>query len=123
MGEPEPFQWESPCVSRTGEIVWRTLPNFVVGFQQATMTHPPVVTDYEAERVPERVFVEVDTTAEALAAALKELGKNCRKGSFTCYCAVGFPYEKMCPDCRDGRAPDDVYSRCVCPPPTPAPGP
>jgi hypothetical protein len=111
-----PFQWDSPCVSRTGEIAWRTLPGFVVGFHQATIPGGETA-DYKAERIPERVFVEVGTPAEVLSVALFELGKNCRKGSFTCYCAVGFPYEKMCPDCRDGRAPDDVYSRCVCPPP------
>ena len=40
----------------------------------------------------------------------------CQKGVEGCYCAVGYSYEKMCPDCRDGRAPDDIYSYCVCPP-------
>ena len=41
----------------------------------------------------------------------------CRKKSPGCYCDIGFPYEKMCPDCRDGRHPTDIYSYCVCPPP------
>jgi hypothetical protein len=40
----------------------------------------------------------------------------CQKGVEDCYCKVGFPYEKMCPDCRDNRQPQDIYSRCVCPP-------
>ena len=40
----------------------------------------------------------------------------CHKGALGCYCAVGYPYDKMCPDCRDDRAPNDIYSKCVCPP-------
>lgn len=40
----------------------------------------------------------------------------CKRGLEGCYCERGFPYEAMCLDCRDGRAPWDIYSRCVCPP-------
>jgi hypothetical protein len=28
-----------------------------------------------------------------------------------------FSYEEMCPDCRDNRATEDIYSKCICGPP------
>lgn len=40
---------------------------------------------------------------------------QCKWGDPNCYCEIGFPYEKMCPECRDGRDERDVYSYCVCP--------
>lgn len=43
-------------------------------------------------------------------------GEYCQKGSPGCFCKVGWPYERMCPDCRDGRAPGDNRSYCVCSP-------
>lgn len=49
------------------------------------------------------------------------IGKNyvrdkcsCRQKG--CYCKVGFPYELLCPSCRDDRYPGDVFAFCVCPP-------
>jgi hypothetical protein len=44
-----------------------------------------------------------------------EAGEYCRKGEAGCFCAVGWPYERQCPDCRDGAG-ADKYSYCVCPP-------
>jgi hypothetical protein len=41
---------------------------------------------------------------------------TCRKCVPDCKCAVGFPYEEQCVECRDGRKPGDVFSHCVCPP-------
>jgi len=46
---------------------------------------------------------------------LKE-GDYCRKGSSGCFCDVGYPYERMCPDCRDTRVKGDTNDYCVCPP-------
>jgi len=40
----------------------------------------------------------------------------CNKNIIGCFCIVGFPYELMCPLCRDNRNKGDIYSRCVCPP-------
>lgn len=42
-------------------------------------------------------------------------GEACLSGVPGCYCRVGFPYEEMCPACRDepGR---NRHSRCECPP-------
>jgi hypothetical protein len=45
----------------------------------------------------------------------EENGDYCRKKCPGCFCAVGWPYELQCPDCRDGDR--DKYSYCVCPPP------
>lgn len=42
--------------------------------------------------------------------------KTCKKDVEGCYCLVGFPYEEMCPECRDTRNENDIYSRCVCGP-------
>ena len=46
----------------------------------------------------------------------QEYNDNCEKGIRGCYCRVGWPYEKMCPDCRDTRDSWDNKSYCVCPP-------
>jgi hypothetical protein len=43
-------------------------------------------------------------------------GGYCRKGVEGCFCAVGWPYELMCSDCRDSRIKGDDKSYCVCPP-------
>ena len=45
-----------------------------------------------------------------------ERGDYCYKQSPRCFCGVGWPYERMCPDCRDGRKPGDDRDYCVCPP-------
>lgn len=42
-------------------------------------------------------------------------GEYCRHGVSGCFCKVGWPYEMMCPDCRDNRDGDNSC-RCVCPP-------
>jgi hypothetical protein len=44
--------------------------------------------------------------------------KTCRLGIPTCYCAVGWPYDKQCPDCRDNWG-DAKFrdSYCICPSP------
>lgn len=42
---------------------------------------------------------------------------TCKKGIEGCFCKVGWPYEKQCPDCRDTRQKGDNDSYCVCPPP------
>jgi hypothetical protein len=46
------------------------------------------------------------------------MADTCRKGYPDCYCAVGWPYDKQCPDCRD-TWPEGSFrdSYCVCPPP------
>lgn len=46
-----------------------------------------------------------------------ENGEYCQKGRSGCFCEVGYPYEKMCPDCRDNRQEGDYNSYCTCPPP------
>ena len=48
---------------------------------------------------------------------LLKQGEYCLKGCPGCFCRVGWPYEKMCPDCRDNREEWDDTSFCVCPPP------
>jgi hypothetical protein len=40
----------------------------------------------------------------------------CHKTISGCYCKIGWPYEKMCPKCRDDKN-RDIRSYCVCPPP------
>jgi hypothetical protein len=40
---------------------------------------------------------------------------DCRKEVPECFCATGFRYEEMCPDCRDEPI-RDIFSRCVCAP-------
>lgn len=45
-----------------------------------------------------------------------EKGKYCIKGHSGCFCKVGYPYERMCNDCRENRQEGDVNSFCVCPP-------
>jgi len=48
-------------------------------------------------------------------------GEYCRKGEAGCFCKVGWPLERTCPDCRDrrkelsGQLGESSY--CVCPPP------
>jgi hypothetical protein len=44
-----------------------------------------------------------------------EAGEYCHKRSPGCFCAVGWPYERQCPDCR-GTKLADKYSYCGCPP-------
>ena len=46
-----------------------------------------------------------------------ENGEYCRKGRSGCFCEVGYPYEKMCPDCRDNREKGGDKDFCICPPP------
>jgi hypothetical protein len=44
-------------------------------------------------------------------------GAYCRSKVSGCFCAVGWPYERQCPDCRDTwpeGARRDSY--CICPP-------
>lgn len=48
--------------------------------------------------------------------AKQENGEYCRKKCPGCFCAVGWPYELQCPDCR-GTKLADKYSYCGCPPP------
>jgi len=43
-------------------------------------------------------------------------GEYCQKQNSGCFCAVGWPYERMCTDCRDGRVRRDYDSYCICPP-------
>jgi len=43
-------------------------------------------------------------------------GKYCQKGNANCFCAVGWPSERLCPDCGPDREPHDMRSYCVCPP-------
>jgi hypothetical protein len=45
-------------------------------------------------------------------------GDYCRKGSPYCFCAVGFPYERLCDDCKDleDGFSNQRTSMCVCPP-------
>jgi len=46
-------------------------------------------------------------------------GEYCHKGVSRCFCAVGFPYEMQCPDCRDNWKEGQFRdSYCICPPPT-----
>jgi hypothetical protein len=45
----------------------------------------------------------------------EENGDYCRKGVPGCFCAIGWPYEKQCPDCR-GTPLADKYSYCGCEP-------
>jgi hypothetical protein len=54
--------------------------------------------------------VEID---ERLAAE----GAYCHKHVSRCFCAVGWPYERQCPACRD-RWPEGTRrdSYCICPP-------
>lgn len=40
----------------------------------------------------------------------------CHKEVEGCYCRVGFPDDKQCPDCKDIRTKLDRYNMCVCPP-------
>lgn len=42
--------------------------------------------------------------------------EDCYKGVEGCFCATGFAYEDMCPNCRDERFPEDRFSYCACPP-------
>ena len=42
-------------------------------------------------------------------------GEYCAIGLKGCFCKVGFPYEKMCPNCRDGREGNDTRRYCMCP--------
>jgi hypothetical protein len=51
---------------------------------------------------------ELDVSPEAAAA-----GKCCHKETPGCYCAVGFPYDEMCPVCRD-QPNRYVFTRCDC---------
>jgi hypothetical protein len=44
-----------------------------------------------------------------------ERGSYCCKEVPGCFCRVGFPYERMCPDCRDGRSENEKKSYCICP--------
>lgn len=44
-----------------------------------------------------------------------EAGDYCRKGCPKCFCAVGWPLERQCPDCRGTKLTDE-YSYCGCPP-------
>jgi hypothetical protein len=45
-------------------------------------------------------------------------GAYCKHGVTGCFCAVGWPYERQCRDCRD-RWPEGAFrdSCCICPPP------
>ena len=43
-------------------------------------------------------------------------GEYCRKGLDTCFCLVGRPYGRMCPNCRDTREKWDNKDYCVCEP-------
>ena len=43
-------------------------------------------------------------------------GEYCRKGLDTCFCLVGYPYERMCPNCRVTRVVGDDKDYCVCGP-------
>ena len=43
-------------------------------------------------------------------------GEYCQKKIPGCFCKVGWPYERMCSNCRDGRKPGDNQSVCICPP-------
>lgn len=46
-----------------------------------------------------------------------EAGEYCRKGSPGCFCKVGYPIERTCPECRDMWEPGDfIDSYCVCGP-------
>jgi len=46
-----------------------------------------------------------------------ERGEYCHKGVFGCFCAVGYPPERQCPDCRDRWAAGQFRdSYCICPP-------
>lgn len=47
---------------------------------------------------------------------LLDYGFYCRKGHAECFCKVGWPRERMCPDCGPGRDDLDMQSFCVCPP-------
>lgn len=47
----------------------------------------------------------------------QRLGEMCHAGVPFCLCLAGRNYDQMCPDCRDSRAPNDIYSWCVCGPP------
>ena len=44
-------------------------------------------------------------------------GAYCNHGVTGCFCAVGWPYERQCPGCRD-RWPEGAFrnSYCICPP-------
>lgn len=44
-----------------------------------------------------------------------EQGLGCQKGMPGCYCGIGWPLERMCPDCRD-QPNRDRGSYCVCGP-------
>lgn len=45
-------------------------------------------------------------------------GEYCQKGHRGCFCKVGWPYERLCPVCRDSEGGPSGTRRdyCVCPP-------
>jgi len=43
-----------------------------------------------------------------------DIGEYCRKGVQGCFCKVGWPRERQCPDCREETDTRDSY--CICPP-------
>lgn len=44
-------------------------------------------------------------------------GEYCQKHCPGCFCAVGWPYEEQCPNCRDSwKAGEFRNSYCICPP-------
>ena len=44
-------------------------------------------------------------------------GEYCGRRSSKCFCLVGWPYEKQCPDCRDNWKDGQFRdSYCICPP-------
>jgi len=45
-----------------------------------------------------------------------ENGLLCRKKVPYCMCLVGYPFERLCPDCRDTRQEGDNSGYCVCGP-------
>jgi hypothetical protein len=60
--------------------------------------------------------MEIEMNIRDIDRKKMEAGEYCQKGVSGCFCAVGFPYEYMCEDCRDGREISDKYSYCVCGP-------
>jgi hypothetical protein len=53
---------------------------------------------------------------EDVVEELLKQGSYCRKGNSGCFCAVGWPVERLCPDCGPDRDLFDMRSFCVCPP-------
>jgi cytosine/adenosine deaminase-related metal-dependent hydrolase len=109
-----------------GDLLMRVHPSKVVLVDDK----PASVVWQGKEYVPERVvipemvspglFMADAHTYQAAMEMLQEhrkaghwLPRYCRKQVEGCLCAVGFPPEQQCADCREDRIRD---SRCECPP-------